>query len=503
MSLYFFLNNLHFSLEMFGALIFLIAAWFSFDSFVLRRDFLTASRGIGFSLLAIWEFIHALDIGGVLMHYVGFAAYIGGIIFILWNLILERPASRPEFKAVIFVPSAAALFWWVDLAASAGMFMIAFISYRQYSYELKKVLRPFWMGFLLLGAGSLMSIFYGENVFGGLWVAGHAFEMAGFAALGVWVWKYLGLRIREELLVIFVAFAFLISVAVGLVFSTILVSRMEADTASGLQVNARVLELAILRFQDEAYAKVRFIAERPELKNAMAKKDFASLEDILGKYADSEKLGFLLAVDKDGEVLLRAHSLTVKGDDISGEYAVRGALAGGTRVTIESSPVEKLSVRASAPVVSGGKVLGAIVLGHSLDSAFADGIKKITGLEMFILEGDTFVAGTIDGADGSGRFRHIGTKITDEAVKDKVLGRGGELTERINILARPYLASFLPLRDAEGKVVGMISAARPQKDILETATATSRLTLIVVMALMLILITPIYFITKRLGGEIH
>ena len=45
---------------------------------------------------------------------------------------------------------------------------------------------------------------------------------------------------------------------------------------------------------------------------------------------------------------------------------------------------------------------------------------------------------------------------------------------------------------------GMISAAKPQQDILDVENSTNRLTLITVIVIMLVLSWPIYAFTRRL-----
>ena len=91
MSLFFLLNNLHFALEILGALAFLIVAWLALDSFLLRRDFTTISRSIGFSFLAFGQIIHALNVPSDIWGYMAYVFYIAGIIFVTWNLFSERP----------------------------------------------------------------------------------------------------------------------------------------------------------------------------------------------------------------------------------------------------------------------------------------------------------------------------------------------------------------------------------------------------------------------------
>ena len=174
-------------------------------------------------------------------------------------------------------------------------------------------------------------------------------------------------------------------------------------------------------------------------------------------------------------------------------------MLGDSLVDIASSAPEGFSIRASSPVMANGETVGIIVAGFPLDNALADGLKKITGLEMSIFEADTRAATTLFNPDG--RTRSVGIKQTDPRVSQSVLQQGNELTLRTLILSRPYLASYLPIRNAANEIVGMVSAAEPQQEVLDIVQTTNRLTLIVVMIIMLIIVTPIYLMTRRLGEE--
>ena len=144
--------------------------------------------------------------------------------------------------------------------------------------------------------------------------------------------------------------------------------------------------------------------------------------------------------------------------------------------------------------------MGVVIGGFSLDNALADNMKRITGLDMSIFEGNTMVAATYLHPDG--RTRSIGVKQTDPEVLKGVLELGTGTTLRTKIFSRPYLASFLPIRDADNNIVGMLSAAKAQNEILETAEQSNRLTLGAVVIIMIIMVMPVYLITKRLSKEV-
>ena len=442
---------------------------------------------------------HAFGASGAFI-YLGFVFYVAGLILVLANLILEHPVERPRFEAVFILPALVVTMFYINIAAAVLYLAITFASFQQYRHEFKKALKPFFIGFLLLFSGALLSVFYGNATFGTIWILGHLFETAGFASIILWVWQYLQLRIREEMILIFTSAALLISIVVTLAFSIILVGQIESATKASLLTNAKVLDLAVSRLRGEALAKTKFLSRAAGFEDLLARRNFVKLEAEASKYLESEELGFLVILDKSGEALLRAHALTQKEDNLSKEAAAAAALAGKDFVTIESSPAEKFSIRAASPLYLKGKLAGAIIAGFLLDNALVDNIKRITGLEMSVWEGDRIAATTLLNPDG--RTRGTGIKLADENVRGAVLERGEEIVVRTEILSRPALASYLPIKNSDGKIVGMISSVKPQQEILALANATNRLTLVAVVILMLVLAWPVYLLTKRLSGEV-
>ncbi|MEK7561090.1 MAG: cache domain-containing protein [Patescibacteria group bacterium] len=501
MSLFFFSSNIHFALEILGALAFLILAWLAFDALRIRRDFLTVSRGIGFVLLAIGIAVHAFQFGSDIVQYGGHGARLAGILFIVWNLFLERPAPRPEFKVIVVLPGIGAALGTLNAAAAIGFFIIALLAYRQYRFEFKKALRPFWLGFLSIAVGTALGAGYGSVSQTPLWIIGHFFEFTGFAFLGRWVWSYLALRIREEMLIIFVSFTLVMAVLVTLTFSSILIGRMEAQTREELMTDTRVFDFAIRRLLEEALAKARVIGTSPELIKAVGEEDFAAIAGISEDRMAGEHLGLLTILDRDGEVMARAGGLVRKGENLSADQLIRDAKNGLEHASVGRIGGDGFSVYGVAPIRGSGDIIGAVVAGFPLDNAFADGVQKITGLNVSVFDGATIAGTTLRTRDG--RTRHTGIRETNPAVLKAVLRRGQALALRTTILSRPFLASYVPLAAWDGKTVGMLSAAKPQHELLATAQAANRLTLVAVVILMLLFVSPIYALTKRLAAEVR
>ena len=72
MSISFYIHNAHFALELIGAVVFLMAAWLTFDTYTLRREATTLARAIGLSLCALFEIVQAANSGSDILSYLGF-----------------------------------------------------------------------------------------------------------------------------------------------------------------------------------------------------------------------------------------------------------------------------------------------------------------------------------------------------------------------------------------------------------------------------------------------
>lgn len=499
MSAFFISNNLHFALELLGALSFLVMAWLALDAYLIGKQSRPLLRVIGFALIGLWQIVHAFTLSADLANYLGFLVYLAGLIVVLASFF-TGPRIVGAVSAVIVIPAFAGSEPRLEILAAVLLGSIAYVAFRRSKLEFDVALKPFWLGFSFLAAGSLLLAFNGGAEQGFWWYGAHLAEAAGFCFLTYWVWQYLKLRVRESMVLIFVSMTLFIATIVTLAFSTILIGKIESETKNNLLTDAKVFDFAVKGLSEEASAKSKLIAKDDNVAAALQDGDMARLENVLSRHLDEDNLGFLLAADRSGTVVLRAHALSERGDSLGGERSMAEALTGKNFTTIEFSPAEKLSIRAAAPVYQKDKIVGVVVAGYQLDNALVDGIKKVTGLDMAIYNGDTVVATTAFAPDG--RSRLVGENITEDSVKDKVLSRGEAITATANIRSETFLASYLPLINSDGKVVGMLSAAEPQADILALANATNRLTLVTVTLLLLVLSLPLYFLTRRLLSSV-
>jgi len=498
----FWLDNFHFALEFFGAIILFTLAWLSFDAYLIKKEFKTLARSLGFFLFAVWGIVHSLAITEDFWLAIASLGYISGLFLILYNLYVEKPPARPKFEIVFILPSVVSILWIVHTGGTILLALIATLSVLRYRKELQKTLRSFCIAFSLLAFASVLAIFNVKTGMQGTgWIFEHVLKFIGFAFLGHWGWQYLKMRIKEEMLLIFVGMALFISVIVTLTFSAILLGNMEKEAEVNLISNVKVVDFTLSGMENESLSNAQIFAEDAGIQASLEKKDFGALEERSQQLMAEKDMDFLTIADKGGEVILRSHALTAKGDNIGQEEAGKQALAGTPYVTIEPTLTERFSIRGAAPIYDEkNNIMGAVITGFIIDNAFVDKLKKATDLEVTIYQEDAVQATTI--FDPIGKTRNVGTKQTDSTVIKNVLGEGQGAVLSTTIFSRPYLAAYLPLKNTEGKVIGMLQASRLQSELAETAVATNRLTLSVTIIIIIMMLMPAYWLTKKITEEI-
>jgi hypothetical protein len=497
----FWFNNIHFALEFFGAAILFALSWLAFDTYLIKKEFKTLARCLGFLFFAIWQIVNSLNVSGDLILLIAVILYLLGLFFILFNLYSEKPLARPTFAIVLILPAITSLLWQFHIFATIILLVITLFAIKRYQQEFQKTLKPFWLAFSFLTVASIFSIFSaklgGQNY---PWIAEHTLKLAGFIFLTLWGWQYLKARLKEELLLIFVGMALFIAIIVTFTFSAILLQNMENEAKTNLSSNVKVLNYSFLRMKSEALSAAQIFAENKDVVSALEKNDFAKLEQTAQELMADKQMAFLTIANQSGEVILRAHSLTAKGDNIKDEKAGGRALQGISYATIESTPNEKFSIRGAAPVYDPkNNLLGVVITGFIIDNTFADQIKKSTGLETTIYQGNTVQATTI--FDSEGKTRNTGLKQTDPKVIQQVINEGKSITLGTTIFSKPYLVAYLPLKNTEGEIIGMFQASRYQAQIAQTASDTNRLTLFITIIIAIMALVPAYLIVKKVSEE--
>ncbi len=499
MSFYLLINNLHFAFAMMGAMALIMAAWLIWDSYKILETSTAFIRFCGIFLFSIWNVFHALDINNDLLLYVSYFILILGLALIVISFLKTEKLS---VNAVLIIPAFSLYLTQLSAISTILFFAIAYLAFRQWKREYNKTWIPFAVSFLFFGLAYFLNISHdGIARTSFVFILSTTLSLFAAISMGAWVWQYMRLRIRESMVMILVGATFILSTIVTLAFTTILIERVVMETSNNLINDVKVLDFTINGMKEEALSKVQLVASDPEIIRAVNSNDFSSLDEISGLLLEKYNLGFLIVADKNGSVLVRGNALSKRGDSLLGEKSFEEALNKNSIVTIEDSQAEGFSVRAGAPIYDkNSRVIGVVIDGFELDNALMDKMKRLTGFDKFVYKDDVSVAGSAFGING--RTRLVGDKVTNQDIMDLVFNDGKNLTLGVEIQGNKFRASYLPLINADEKIIGMISSAKLEQDIVNIANATNRLTLITVLLILIALIFPIYFSTKKLSSSV-
>ena len=162
---------------------------------------------------------------------------------------------------------------------------------------------------------------------------------------------------------------------------------------------------------------------------------------------------YMVLTDNRGIVFARAHSPEKYGDDISNQFGFKKAVMGERTVGIEEGAVVKFSIRAFAPVKDGDRIIGTVSLGYILsNNDFPDEQKRLLGSDITVFFKDERISTTLI-KDGK---RLTGTKMEHKDILDTVLKQGKNYYGNATILGNLYHTAYLPLRDVNNNISGML-----------------------------------------------
>jgi len=536
-------QDLHFAISLFAALVFFAVFWLYFDAWTNKKQRQDIYKWLGALLISISFLIHSTLIeqsvlgksifgntAQIAANIIRLLGYLGMILGQLTEPLQKepdvkgltedyvkgdktKPASQPKAMAVVagVTKSFGVVFILPFAALSVGLLYL-----RRATKGMERHLRLVAIAFFLLAISEALSLaslarntdnpgrYNLVKAFGPAWTAEHIFLLAGVLVLGAWVWSYLTERFISQLFLIFIGMILAIYLLTTITFTFLLIRRVEDSSLNNLQTATSVLSYAIDSKKAEAKADAEAVAQDPAIVQAILNKDHKALVTTTADFLASKKQSNLVITTGNAQVLLRADNPDRWGDSISSDVLVRRALLGDANSSIVSStgvlaPV--ISISSAVPILSGGNVVGTVTTSVLADNGFVDGIKSSTGLDSSIYSGDSLSATTLTAPDNQTRL--IGVKLSDKAVTSKVLEQKQAFKGTVDILNRPYLTAYVPLKDVNNNVVGMLFIGQPQSSVLQDAGRSIELTFIAAAALLLASIVPAYLISRSLTKQLE
>lgn len=518
-----FFNVVHFALSIFGALVFFSAGWLYLDSWnVARKNKTPLFRCLGFFLLALVSIAHATSIEDPQIETVRELAKIMGLGFILLSLFVEPildPPKKPQSQTLAILPISLSFVSSALTPVSGVLYLLVALMYwfkTGAGYE--KQLRPAFFAFLFLALGEFTkittiwqdtAIVFWSNIltkFGPVWILQHTFETIGVIILAIWIWGYTRFRLQVQLFIISVSLSLIIFLATAVLFSFLLLKNIEADALSHLKTDLNVLQYTIERLGQEAQASSRVLTKDSDFRRAFATTDKESLYNITQDFMVNTNLSFLQISSLSGEILARAEDKEKIGDTVAEDPLVKSALANiplSTIVTQEGITSPEVQVKTAVPILdtSTGSVLGVVITGMTLDNAFVDGVKKVTGLDTSVFGDNKRAATTFLAPDGTSRL--LGTLETDEEIIKTVLEQGKTFTGANQVLNQPFYSAYAPLKTVDDKTVGMLYIGKLQTTLFAAAEKSIQLTFLGSVLLILLSLIPAYFISRFIKEQME
>lgn len=129
-----------------------------------------------------------------------------------------------------------------------------------------------------------------------------------------------------------------------------------------------------------------------------------------------------------------------------------------------------------------------------------DQIKENTDLEITVFYQDTRILTTI--CDSNGR-RIVGTGASDRVIADVLEGDSDKFYQNILINGSGYFSYYMPVRNSDGTVAGMIFVGKPVDDV-DAAVQKSLYPLIVTTLVTMVIISLfLFFYAKKLGNALR
>lgn len=531
-------QNLHFAIGLSAALALFAVSWLYLDAWAGKKNTKNFLRWSGFLLLSLGFLAYAVDVpwlgsAGVeqktIYHLISEILRTAGYVFIVIAEFIDPLQEVPTHEKSLFFDTSNGrkktnVFFPIGLG-KAGIFGIitivtsstaTFMYWRRSTKGLERHLRPMFYGFLTLTVFEILAQAHAFRdssnvilnqftaVYGPIWLLENIVLLVASILLGRWVWRYLTKRFMSQLFMVFVGCIVSVFLVTTLSFTFLLLRNIQNETLSNLRTTASVLNYAIESKRSESLASSEALSYNPEYISAIIKKDHKRLADLSASYLTDKKHSSLIITDDSGQVLLRAEDSDRWGDSISSDSLIRRALIGrnGSSITTQSGVVAPtLYIKSSFPVRSSNNVIvGTITSAVAVDDSFVDGIKNATGLDASIYAENIRSATTTYAADGKSRW--VGLKEQNSDVKQTVLEKGEVFSGSLEILNRPYLAVYSPLKDVDNEVVGMILIGQPQTNLLDVANKSLQKTFQLAVVMLIFSIIPAYFVSKYIARQL-
>jgi hypothetical protein len=282
----------------------------------------------------------------------------------------------------------------------------------------------------------------------------------GFFLLLVLNWKFLVSNFTERLFIILVVLSIGVASTGSLSLNFLVFDQMRANNIDLVNKGAKVQSLVLNERGKKAQYLASTLAKDTRIVSMVKDRNINSLTATLKEEITDSGLDILKIYTPYNEVLLNTidprENGTLYQDDQFITFVISGKRGLMTFDTTKGVMAPEINIRSIYPILINSEVIGAIEAGYKFDNAFADFIKKQTDFDFTIYSDTLRSASTIKTNDGVSRW--IGTMEENPEVLNSVIKKGEVYNSESLIFGGYYFTSYLPLKDINGVVIGMLSA---------------------------------------------
>ena len=291
------------------------------------------------------------------------------------------------------------------------------------------------------------------------------------------------------LIMLLTTFAVIItSTLVGIITITVANKEQYKESEEGLLYTAHGAQLTMDDWSSTLLGYAESFSDRADLLQILGMQSKTVRKRVLTELVESTaedlEVNLLAIVDYSGNLVSGGEYGFEYDSNISSSYAVKNALLGKSTQSFEPFGSVKYAALASSPYYLDGKIAGCIVVGYDLElDDFTSILQDSYNVESTVFCGDLRVSTTITNDKGE---KLVGTTLTNQKILDCVFNDGEIFHGENRINGNDYLSVYIPLENDDGKITGMIFAAKTIQSINAVRVKTSKYMFVVVLILIVI-----------------
>ena len=274
----------------------------------------------------------------------------------------------------------------------------------------------------------------------------------------------------------------------GIAFISIYIfnRNLRTDTTDTLRDTADGVEFILDDWMKTLYGATLSLSQSYDVIECLEEHDSARLQKILQGMVPGFEIERVAVTDAKGKIVPGGAVGMSESFDLMKGSTLKQALAGNVVKSYGWAADDDFVMVCAAPIRKDGKIIGAVTVAYDLvGGSLLPSVNKIFNMDFTIFRENTRVNTTL--TDTSGK-KMTGTKQEDKHVLDNVFNKGVRFNGELIIGGKDYFCVYIPLKNHEGKVVGMFFVAKSLAVIGQVKNATLKVVIPISLAVFLIAI---------------